>query len=289
VQRKGLERALDAKRESRRVAFRETFDPSTDQAGAEVVRDIVAMANSGGGAIVVDGRNADLDPGAIAERVYEFTGSHFSDFELVESARDSRPVVVILVEESPTPIVFSKASALFDRGQVFFRHGSRSAPGTTEDVAAAMARRTTALQKSWLRALRRVILEADRPASLLPPEIRDSDSPEATPIRVVEDPNAPAYRLIDYDKTHPYRQKELLAAFRQRVPERPINQFDLLAVRHTHKIADHPEFAHKPMFGSRQYSERFLNWLVEQATSDPQFFEKARVFYRAHTAGAAES
>jgi len=138
-------------------------------------------------------------------------------------------------------------------------------PATTEELAKIVQRRVEAARKEWLGAVRRVVKE-----------------PEERPIavRVVQDRRAPAYRVVDYDKTHPYRQKELLAAFRARVPEQPINQFDFLAVRTVHKTDDRPELTHKPMFGSRQYSESFLEWLVAQSKRDPQFFADARQKYR---------
>ena len=87
--------------------------------------------------------------------------------------------------------------------------------------------------------------------------------------------------MIDYDRTHPYRQKELLAAFRARVSSRPINQFDLLSVRHTHAIDANPDFSHKSLFGTRQYSQKFLDWLVGKAESDGAFFSGARASYQA--------
>jgi len=33
------------------------------------------------------------------------------------------------------------------------------------------------------------------------------------------------------------------------------------------------------MFGTRQYSQKFLDWLVEQAEKDPLFFSSARTEY----------
>jgi hypothetical protein len=134
----------------------------------------------------------------------------------------------------------------------------------TEDLAQIVERRVEAARREWLGAVRRVVREPEAPVA----------------VRVVEDKRAPAYRVVDYDKTHPYRQKELLAAFRARVPDQPINQFDFLAVRAIHRTDDRPEFTHKPMFGSRQYSESFLDWLVEQARRDPNFFADARQRYR---------
>jgi hypothetical protein len=247
-----LERALAASRESRRVAFRERFD-------ADVVKDVIAMANSGGGVILF----SELDPAQVSVPDVEF--------EIVDAIKDSRPVIAIVIEEAPMPIVLN--------GVVYVRHGAKSEPATTKDLAGVIDRRVNAHRRSWLSAVRSVV-HSRAPQTPLSQEVRDSDSPSATPIRVVTDPRAPAFRVIDYDKTHPYRQKELIAAFRERVPGRTINQFDLLSVRHVHGIDTRPEFSHKSLFGTRQYSQKFLDWLVREAVADPAFFSSARAAYQ---------
>jgi len=67
-QRTAVERAQQAKRESKGLDFKECFDPSSDADWAELVKDFMAMANTGGGVIVVgvcnDGSPAqeDVDP-----------------------------------------------------------------------------------------------------------------------------------------------------------------------------------------------------------------------------------
>ena len=85
---------------------------------------------------------------------------------------------------------------------------------------------------------------------------------------------------MDYDKTHPYRAKELLGAFNARHAGAKINQFDLLAVRKTHEIDSNGDFSHKTLFGARQYSEKFLQWLLDRARRDPEFFVSARREYQ---------
>jgi len=90
-----LERAEKAKRESRYLDFKESFDPSSDPEFIELVKDLVAMANSGGGVIVVGIRNnatlsgvgvrpvLDLDPAKISR----YTGEHFSGFSITGTLR----------------------------------------------------------------------------------------------------------------------------------------------------------------------------------------------------------
>ena len=297
-----LERALTARRESRRVEFKESFDLHSQQAWCEVIKDIVAIANTGGGIIVfgVDHKGhptgedlspiAALDPARIGDKLHRYTDSHFVDFDVVDAVKDGHPVIALIVGEAVSPIVFSKPGtyaaaderqrSAFTQGAVYFRHGAKSEPGTTEDLAVAISRRVDAVRKSWLSAVTKVVKSpVGAAAPSLPPEIKDSDSPDATPIRIVDDPAAPAFRIVDYDKTHPYRQKELLNALRAGRPDLNINQFDLQAVRHVHAVDANPEFAFKSQFGARQYSPKFLNWLLSRAEEDPDFFIKARASF----------
>jgi hypothetical protein len=258
-----LERALAARRESRRVAFKPGLDEWSD-----VIRDIVAMANSGGGVILfgVDkGGNptatdlSRITAGGVSDQLRQTLDVDFHDVTLTEFRKASIPILAMIVGPAPTPIVLD--------GIVYFRHGGKSQRGTSADVAIAMDRQLRSVRRSWLSAVRRVVHEE-----------RPEPTAEPLAIRVVDDRRAPAYRVVDYDRTHPYRQKELLAALRQR--GFAINQFDLRAVRHVHGTDANPDFAHKPVFGSRQYSEKFLRWLEEQATSNPRFFAEAREQFR---------
>ena len=261
--RQNIERALAARRESRRVVFRDSF---SDDDWAKLVRDVVALANSGGGVVLFgvtrsgDASGADLTPvpgiSQLVERICETTDADFDDLEFVDAMKQGKIVRALVVGPALTPLVID--------GAVLVRHGARSAPATSADIAAAIDRRVKTAQREWLHTMRRAITEPQA---------------ETARIRVVEDKNAPAYRLVDYDKTHPYRQKELLAAFRERVPDRQVNQFDLLAIRHMHHTDERPEFSHQSLFGTRQYSQKFLDWLVAQAQRDPQFFEAARAEY----------
>jgi hypothetical protein len=238
---------------------------------------VAALANSGGGVILfgVDRAGsptgADLsgiDCEAIAQRLYDAAGIHL-DLEAHDLRKRSQQVVALVVEEAPTPLVLE--------GRAFFRRGSRSEPGGTADVQGIIERRLDAERKAWLAAVRKALRQ---PAVTLPAEIRESESPQAVPIRVVDDPRAQAFRLVDYDKTHPYRQKELLAELRSRNPALNINQFDLLAVRHAHNTDERAEFSHKGLFGTRQYSPKFLEWLQEQITREPRFLIEARERYQ---------
>lgn len=238
-----LERALAARRESRRIAIRAGVEP------VSLVRDIAAIANAGGGAIVF--RDAAVILDEVVAAFHRATDSDFANIEM-----QSR---VMLIGEATTPIVVD--------GVVYIRRGARSVPATTDDLAKLIDRRITMVRRAWLSAVRHVV----QPEAVV--------SGDATPVRVVSDPRAPAFRLVDYDKTHPFRQKEVLAVLRDRMPALPLSQFDLLAIRKVHAVDSKPEFVHKPAFGSNQYSVKFVDWLERQIERDPQFISVARESY----------
>lgn len=116
---------------------------------------------------------------------------------------------------------------------------------------------------------------------VLPREIFESEEESAVPIRIVSDESAPSYRKIDPDKTHPFRQKELLEEVnRHLTEEQRINTYDIQAVRRAYDIEGDPRFFHNPKFGSPQYSGAFAEWVLDKMNEDPHFFEKARAAYQ---------
>jgi hypothetical protein len=62
-----------------------------------------------------------------------------------------------------------------------------------------------------------------------------------------------------------------------------VNAFDVLSVRRVHAISEEtrPEFVHVPKFGSPQYSDAFVDWLIGEHGRDPEFFARAKTKYLA--------
>lgn len=261
---------------------------------------MVAIANSGGGVLVVglDSKGnpskvdvkavVDLDPAKVADQVFKYTGTHFSDLQIIGSRKDGSPLALMTIGPSITPIVFSrpgtyptdpgKQATAFSRGTLYVRHGAKSEPASTADLQAVLDRLVRQARREMMAGMRKVVeAPAGSLVRVLPPEIRDSDDPGAVPVRIVDDPKAQAYRLVDVDRTHPFRQKELIEGVKKQLPPgMRFNQFDIQAIRRAHKIESRPELFHKLRFGSPQYSPRFVEWIVEQYRKDPRFFEKAR-------------
>ena len=297
-----LEKALVAKRESKYVDFKERFDPEADGEWLELLKDLVAMANSGGGAIAIGIRNngqasgadvrstLDLDAAKISDKTFRYTGDHFSGFEMHDAKRRGKRVAVIEVAAVDIPLVFirpgtyaisaSQQKTAFSQGTVYFRHGAKSEPATSADLATFLERSLDQIRKKWLGDIRRVVT-APRGAEVAVFQRTASDS-EGRPVKVqfTSDPGAPVFGKLDADVTHPHRQKELIQEVRKRLPQGvTFNSFDIQSVRAVHKVDDQtkPEFCHLPKFGTMQYSDALADWFAEQYTRNNGFFEDARV------------
>ncbi len=303
-----LEKALSAKRESKYVEFKEEFDPTAPGAWQELIKDLVAIANSGGGALIVglanggrpSGKDAtpliDLDPAVMTDKISKYTGKRFTDFRIMECAKEGQRLGAVLLDAAQTPFVFEKPGTYtisrpgekqkqktaFGQGTVYIRHSAKSEPATTDDLRQILERRVEEIRKQWLAGVRKVV-RAPEGASLhvLPAGVVQSADPSATPIRIVDDPDAPPYHILDSDKTHPYRQTEAIREINARLPSGvAVNQFDILAVRTVHDIDKNEGYCHSPKYGTRQYSDAFVTWLVDQHRQDPDFFLTARLAYR---------
>ncbi|MBC8274138.1 MAG: putative DNA binding domain-containing protein [Chloroflexi bacterium] len=301
------DKAKNAKRESKRVERKEKFDINQARDWCEIIKDVVAMANSGGGCILVGVKNdgtpsgwdptpvLNLDPADITNKVAKYTGEQFDGFDIQEVEKNGYSIAVLQVHGVSIPMVFiepgtydlgdGKSRIAFAKGTVYFRHGAKSEPANSNDLRQCIDREVERLRRSWLGNIREVV-EAPfgSQVSILPPWVTGSTPPSRTPIRIVNDPTVPAHREIDRDKTHPHRKKEVIQLVNQRLSGRKeINSRDVICVRKVHRIDQtKPEFYHSPRYSSPQYSDAFVDWLVEKYEKNPSFFDKAREEYKRH-------
>ena len=297
-------RATEARRESKHVEFKERFDPAGDGEWCELIKDLVALANVGGGVIVVGVKNdgspagtdarsvLTLDGATICDKLSSYVGDDFDDFEVGEVTRGGVRVAAIVVgpaEEAPLtferpgtypdPAHPDRHKSAFVRGP-YVRHGAKSEPATRADLRAFIDRRLAEIRKDWLRGLKRVV-SAPAGSEIVAIERTEGEEGELA-IRITTDENAPLYRAVDWDTTHPYRQTELLVEVNRRLPrDAVINSYDIQAVKRVYDINEntHPDYVHLPRYGYYQYSDDFAAWLVEQFERDDEFFADARRHY----------
>jgi hypothetical protein len=278
-----LGRAANATRSSKRVALRDSVDY------VELVRDVAAMANSGGGVIVLDGI-AGVDEELLHEQLAQYSEPEFEGFDVEPLSRNGRPSTAVVVEGvRNAPLVFTQTGRVggdhvaFVRGGLYFRHGAKSEAATGEDVRDFIRKQLEATRTQWLANIRQVMHAPDGAEVAVVETAERDEEGRPTLIRLTTDPHAPLYGQVDPDQSHPYRQKEVIREVNARLGEGAVNAFDVLSVRRVHAISEEtrPEFVHVPKFGSPQYSDAFVEWLVAERQRDPRFFEQAKVSYLA--------
>ena len=120
---------------------------------------------------------------------------------------------------------------------------------------------------------------------ILPPIIRQSEEHEAIPIRIVDDPSAPAYYreviTTNPNQTHAYRRNDVVAELRKQLIDKAVISFyDVYAIRKAFNIDEKPEFFFRPKFGSPQYSSEFIKWIMSRHEEDNEFFAKTRALLK---------
>lgn len=296
-----LERAQLLEKETKQIEFKETFDVDSPRDWCEIIKDVVAISNSGGGCILIgvkndgtlsqpDGISAlSLDPAQVTNKIARYTGQQFSQFEIKWIERHGHKVLALLIDEVRMPMVFTKPGTYdvgdgrqqtaFQVGTVYFRHGAKSEPGNSDDLRDAIERELQKVRKSWLRNIREVVkAPPEHKVWALPPHVRVGTAPTATPIRITDELGAPAFRLETPDSSHPFRQKEVVQTVNQRLRgSRIVNGYDILCVRKVHQINEtKPQYYYRSKYGSPQYSTDFVDWLVASYEHDSSFFDKAR-------------
>jgi hypothetical protein len=297
-----IQRALVAKHESKYIDFKSRVDFTEPHSWCEIVKDIVAMANIGGGVLLIglDNRGIptgfdpsqilDLDEATVTDRIQKYTGVHFDAFTISEETKEGNRLAAILIEGVTIPLVFikpgtyavseRKQKTAFSAGTVYFRHGAKSEPGNTNDLRLVIERQLESIRKSWLQGVRKVVKAPPGSQIYSFPqgvEVRESSSLDARAIRIVDDIDAPAYHKLDYDLTHPFRQTEAIEEINRGLADRTmINSFDIQCINRVYEIWNKENFCHCPKYSSPQYSREYVNWVINQYEQDNDFFQKTR-------------
>lgn len=301
--RNWIEVAGTAKRESKYVEFKDELNIDSRRDLCAIVKDLVAISNSGGGIVVVGVNNTgkptefdtsrllSFDQALLYDKIKRYIGDQALNVEIVEIEKEGAIRAAFQVDGSSLPIIFTapgtysieggKQQTEFGIGTVYFRHGAKSEPATSADLANAFQRALEATRKQWLGGIRKVVnAPIGHVVEVMGRSVRESRDKSAFPIRLVDDPSAPAYRKIDADTTYPYRQKEALIKINKGLPGKvTINSFDFLSVRTVHRRYEKPIFQYKPKFSSRQYSQQFVDDVLRQYNEDSNFFTNARSKY----------
>jgi hypothetical protein len=284
--------------ESKTLDFKASFDPSRTADWCELIKDIVAMANSGGGRIVI-GCNDDgtpsgvdpaivlgIDPADIVNKVHKYTGKQFADFALQAVEVDGQVAAMLVIGGVRFPIIFTapgeyeiatgKPKSAFRVGTIYFRHGAKSEPGTTEDLREALERELSRVKEFWLEGIAKVVHAPEGSRVEVVKAVSLDGSDGAQPFRLSHTAEGPEFKVIETDRLYPHRTKEMLKKLAEMLGPKTISSHDLLLIRRAHNIDTDPNFSYKGMFGTRQYSDAFVEWIVASHSNDKGFMQKIR-------------
>jgi hypothetical protein len=281
--------------ECERVDFKSSFDPDSTAEWLEIIKDMVALANSGGGCICfgigdggqylgVDPKVLAIDPADVTNKVYKYTDQQFHGFSIRQIQRHEQAVAALFVEPASIPIVFSrvgsygveggKQKTAFSAGTVYFRHGAKSEPGNSDDLRRFVDRRLEEIRRSWLDGITKVV---EAPAGSKVQIVSMEDTPSAPSVRLVNDPSAPEFYRAPIDLTHPFRQKEVVEAVNGALNgSKSIKAFHIQCIRQAHGVDANPTLCYKQKFASARYSQAFVDWILVQHSAQPDFFEAAK-------------
>jgi len=271
------------------------FDGDSERDWCELVRNIAAIANSGGGVLVLQRspRANQFSATDITRRLAHFTDADFTDITLEAAAGTEHQTIRIKIGSAEFPIVFNcpgsiidandttKRIDLFAAGSLYFWNGENSEPASSRSLQLFLERLLRRVRRRWLAGIRRVLNQpvaalVRSPQSKLSKRATQAARANLQPVRIVTDPAAPALQPQDVDRLYPLRQKELVAELNRRLGRRALNSYDIQAVRRHHRLDVRPDFVfHLPGAG-RRYSPAVLEWIMDQYGRDAEFFHRAR-------------
>lgn len=299
-----VERARTARRELKDIKFTDHFDPTGEGGWCELLRDILAFANSGGGAILVglaaDGSPSGVDPSQliatdpaeVTDRIAKYTGVNFAGFKIMRLERyDGSQLAAILITGSEAPIPFTrfgicdlgggKQKTAFSKGSLYFRHGAKSEPANARDMIKWRDRSIGRARRDWLEGIRKVV---SAPVGHTVTVVPSSEHAPATSVvhgSLSAAAKGPKVAVQNAQEIWPYRRKDLLLEANRRLGSEKIREFDVQCANWKLDIVKaHPEFAYRPhKLAAPQYSPAYVDWLVDKFEKDAHFFVRLREEY----------
>lgn len=303
-----IQRAMTATQESKQLDFKAQFE-DTHECWCGLVKDIIAMANTGGG-ILAFGLKSDGTPSGfdcsvlmscdisvITNKVFKWTNYEFAELETLIVKRGTGDYAALIIGGAEVPIPFTKRGEWktiemkkkteFVEGTVYFRHGASSAPGTRPDFTKWIERYAAGERQRLMKGVRKMV--AAPPGHVVAavaaaPAYGETDTgASAVVARLSNDPAAVKImprRAADF---HPHRGVELRERVNNAIKGSKLNAHDITSINRAYNVlTDHPEFATRPHDkASPQYSDQYVEWIVDQANADPNFVRDARNKYAA--------
>ena len=206
-----IKKALHATRESKHIEFKRGFDPTYAGEWCELIKDIVALANSGGGILVfgLDSTGkptgestediAREDPADILNKVAKYIDPPSFEIESTELKKRGHKLHALVVSGASIPHIFQKPGTYdlgggkqktaFAIGTIYFRHGAKSEHGNSDDVRAVVERELKVVRNAWVKGVRKVV-QAPIDSEIVAVRRIGAPAMGTTSVRAVKDPAA---------------------------------------------------------------------------------------------------
>jgi hypothetical protein len=289
-----LKRAAAAKRESKTVALRKAVDIDSAEFRCALVRDAVALANSGGGVVAfLEGAGEAPSPSMLRGWIKDHTGTDFRGVAAAAMPGTGGERTALLISPADAPLVFAKAGiyndddgaeqTAFVAGTVYFRHRGRSEPATNADLSAWRDRALATARKEWSAGISKVIrAPAGSTISVVSPDVADIHLADVAAGEVAAKKGAMSVVPRNAEEIWPYRRSELLQRVNATLGGVPLNAHDIQCINWKLGVLQRPDFAYRPHHqASVQYSPAYADWIVTQMRANPTFLRRAREGYQA--------
>ena len=285
--------------ESAACDFKGEFDPADKGHWCELIKDFVALANTGGGKLLIgvgdDGIPTGFNCSSILEtdialfvdQLHKYTDMHFAKISVRAVQLAGFEIAEVEVGSAASLLVFNQAGNYlrengkqknaFVQGAVYVRHGPKSEPATSEDIRAFIEKKIQVEREEILINLRKVVEAPVGAVVSVGPPRETAPAGSLDRVRLVTDPHAPGVVLMDPNTTHPYRLREVVSEVIQRLgDETCISVHDILGIRRLYQTNSNQAYYYKPKTGSGQYSEALIQWILDQIKADHDFLVKLR-------------
>ena len=224
-------------KEKRCLDYKSDFRPSEPGGWQEIIKDIVAISNAGGGHIVVgatsEGKPSGvtlnemqlLDQAHYVDQISKYTSAPFGELEVDFHKVDKKEIAIISIAASLPPKIFIKEGHFrtsngkdcraFQAGVIYTRHGSKSEPANQSDVFRWFDTHFRRMKSDLLRNVKKAVtLPRGYTIAAVPRGYKITNDPDAAPVRLTNDPNAPeiAYRAKLDTAQYTSLQEELIGA-----------------------------------------------------------------------------
>jgi hypothetical protein len=289
--------------ESNCIEFKSEFNYHNNGEVIEIIKDIIAISNSGGGGIAFgiydDGTFSSndctellrIDLADFSNKIRKYINKEFDAISIETIKREGRDVVCFIIQGSNYPIIFEnpgtyelpntdrKQKTAFGKGTIYVRHGSKSETANNYDLIELTTREIDRIKDSWLGNIKRVVeAPIGHIIQVLPPNVIQRDSPDAKAIRFSDEPDAPVYRIDNPDKDCPYRTKDVIHILNGKLLGKyTVNQWDIHVIQEVYSINyTKPNYFFRSRFGPKQFSMEFIEWMYENYKNNNMFFINAR-------------